>query len=191
MERKMTQFKSTKIFDGFSTAFRQWRATHSHCQYVHGYALKFKVWFEGELDSMNYVCDFGCFKRNGIKDELANQFDHTTVVAADDPHLEIFKKMDKAGLVQLRVMEHVGCERYAEWVYNLINKKMQEETDGRVRVLKVESFEGGTNNSAIYYPVEEEANTYQPREITGIPNGNTMSDTDNEVKENSNPKTFI
>ena len=86
----MTQFKSTKIFDGFSTAFRQHRATHSHCQFVHGYALKFKVWFEGELDHMNYVCDFGCFKRNGIKEELANQFDHTTVVAADDPHLEIF-----------------------------------------------------------------------------------------------------
>ena len=29
---------------------------------------------------------------------------------------------------------------------------MQIETDGRVKVLKVESFEGGTNNSAIYQP---------------------------------------
>ena len=148
----MKEYISIKIFDGYSTAFRQWRASHSHCQYVHGYALKFKVWFEGELDKMNFVCDFGCFKRNGIKEELANQFDHTTVVAADDPHLEIFKKMEKAGLIQLRVMDHVGCERYAEWVYNLINDKMQKETDGRVRVLKVESFEGGTKNSAIYKP---------------------------------------
>ena len=148
----MTNFNSTKIFDGFSTAFRQWRATHSHCQYVHGYALKFKVWFEGELDHMNYVCDFGCFKRNGIKEDLASQFDHTTVVAADDPHMEIFKKMDKAGLIQLRVMQHVGCERFAEWVYNLINNKMQKETNKRVNVLKVEAFEGGTNNSAIYKP---------------------------------------
>jgi 6-pyruvoyltetrahydropterin/6-carboxytetrahydropterin synthase len=183
----MKEHISIKVFDGYSIAFRQWRATHSHCQYIHGYALKFKVWFEGELDEKNWVCDFGCFKRNGIKEELANQFDHTMVVASDDPHIEIFRKMDKAGLVQLRVMEHVGCERYAEWVFNLINDRMQEETSGRVKVLKVESFEGGTDNSAIYYP---NVDTHQPREITGIPNGNTMSDTDDKPQIN-NPKTFI
>ena len=66
--------------------------------------------------------------------------------------MQIFKKMDQAGLIQLRVMKHVGCERFAEWVYNLINNKMQEETNGRVSVFKVEAFEGGTNNSAIYKP---------------------------------------
>ena len=148
----MKEYISIKVFDGYSTAFRQWRATHSHCQYLHGYALKFKVWFEGEIDEKNWVCDFGCFKRNGIKEELSNQFDHTTVVAADDPHMEIFENMDKAGLIQLKVMKHVGCERFAEWVYTLINDKMQKETDGRVSVLKVEAFEGGTNNSAIYKP---------------------------------------
>ena len=148
----MNEYISIKVFDGYSTAFRQWRATHSHCQYIHGYALKFKVWFEGEIDEKNWVCDFGCFKRNGINEELANQFDHTTVVAADDPHLEKFEKMEKSGLIQLKVMKHVGCERFAEWVYNLINDKLQKETDGRISVLKVEAFEGGTNNSAIYKP---------------------------------------
>ena len=148
----MKEYISIKVFDGYSTAFRQWRATHSHCQYIHGYALKFKVWFEGEIDEKNWVCDFGCFKRNGIKEKLANQFDHKTVVAADDPHLELFQKMDNIGLIQLKVMEHVGCERFAEWVYNLINDNMLKETNGRVSVLKVEAFEGGTNNSAIYKP---------------------------------------
>ena len=150
----MKEHISIKLFDGYSTAFRQWRATHSHCKYIHGYALKFKVWFEGDLDEKNWVCDFGCFKRNSINEELANQFDHTTVVAADDPHIEMFKKMDKLGLIQLRVMKHVGCERFAEWVYNLINDNIQKETDGRISVLKVESFEGGTNNSAIYKPTK-------------------------------------
>ena len=38
----------------------------------------------------------------------------------------------------------------AEYVYNYIDKEINKETNGRVRVLKVESFEGGTNNSAIY-----------------------------------------
>ncbi len=143
-------FKSTKTFECGSTAFRQWRATHSHCQYVHGYSLKFKVWFEGRIDHMNYVCDFGCFKRNGVKEKLADMFDHTFVVAADDPQLATFKKMDLDGIIQLRIMDNVGCERYAEWVYNLIDEQMVYETKGRVRVIKVECFEGGTQNSAIY-----------------------------------------
>ena len=152
----MKEYISIKIFDGYSTAFRQWRASHSHCQYLHGYALKFKVWFEGDLDEKNWVCDFGCFKRNGIKEALANQFDHKTVVAADDPHMQIFKEMDNAGIIKLKVMRHVGCERFAEWVYNLINDQMQNETDGRISVLKVEAFEGGTNNSAIYKPLKNQ-----------------------------------
>lgn len=29
-------FQSTKVFDGYSTAIRQHRAQHSHCQYEHG-----------------------------------------------------------------------------------------------------------------------------------------------------------
>ena len=44
----MTEFKSTKLFDGYSVAFRQW-TKHSHCQYLHGYAMKFKVAFMGQL----------------------------------------------------------------------------------------------------------------------------------------------
>ena len=145
-------YKSTKLFEGYSTAFRQWRAKHSHCQFVHGYALKFKVTFEGNLDELNWVCDFGCFKRNGIKDHMNYMFDHTTIVAKDDPELNLFKDLEEKGLIQLRILNHVGCEKFAEYVFNYINTKVFEETEGRVRVLKVESFEGGTNNSALYEP---------------------------------------
>ena len=84
----MKDYRSTKKFDGYSTAFRQWRAKHSHCQFVHGYAMEFLVTFEGSLDELNWVCDFGCFKRNGIKDHMKYMFDHTTIVAKDDPELE-------------------------------------------------------------------------------------------------------
>ena len=148
----MKDYRSTKKFDGYSTAFRQWRAKHSHCQFVHGYALKFKVTFEGNLDELNWVCDFGCFKRNGIKDHMNYMFDHTTIVAKDDPELNSFKDLEEKGLIQLRILNHVGCEKFAEYVFNYINTKIFEETEGRVRVLKVESFEGGTNNSALYEP---------------------------------------
>ena len=150
----MKDYRSTKKFDGYSTAFRQWRAKHSHCQFVHGYAMEFLVTFEGSLDELNWVCDFGCFKRNGIKDHMKYMFDHTTIVAKDDPELESFKQLSEKGLIQLRILDHVGCEKFAEYVFDYINSKIFTETEGRVRVLKVESFEGGTNNSAIYEPIK-------------------------------------
>ena len=41
-------YRSTKLYDhneGLSCCFRQWRAEHSHCQQVHGYALAFRFVF--------------------------------------------------------------------------------------------------------------------------------------------------
>lgn len=141
---------STKVFSGYSTCFRQWRASHSHCQYLHGYSLKFKVWFEAkELDDKNWVQDFGSFKNNGINDILKDLFDHTTVVAEDDPNLKDFQELSEKGLIQLRVMQNVGCERFAEVVFYKVNDVVQKESNGRVYVTKVECFEH-ERNSAIY-----------------------------------------
>ena len=46
----MGKFQSSKVFDGFSTVFRQWKATDTHCRFVHAYGISFKVYFEGDLD---------------------------------------------------------------------------------------------------------------------------------------------
>jgi len=59
----MGSFRSTKIFDGYSTVFRQWKADGTHCQFLHGYGVSLKVWFEGELDERNWVWDFVGMKR--------------------------------------------------------------------------------------------------------------------------------
>ena len=142
-------FRSYKEFNGYSTAFRQWRAD-SHCKYVHGYALRFKVWFEGDLDERNWVVDFGCFKRNGVKDWFKNQFDHTTCIAKDDPSLSRFIALQESGDLDLRIMENgVGIERTAEWCYNAANKFLNDSTGGRCRCVKVEVWEH-EGNSATY-----------------------------------------
>ena len=116
--------------------------------------MEFKVTFAGDLDQLNWVCDFGSFKRNGIKEHLSYMFDHTTVVAKDDPFLENFKKLSQQNLIQLRIIDDVGCEKFNTYVFNYINEIVQKETNGRVKVLMVECFEGGTENSAIYKPVK-------------------------------------
>jgi 6-pyruvoyltetrahydropterin/6-carboxytetrahydropterin synthase len=77
-------------------------------------------------------------------------FDHTTVLAPDDPELEIFKELDKRGVVQLRILEGpVGAEQFAKYIYDKINTFVQEETNNRVKVTQVEFFEN-KRNSAIY-----------------------------------------
>ena len=152
----MPKFQSTKIFDGFSCVFRQWKAEGTHCRFLHGYGVSFKVWFEGELDERNWVWDFGGMKRakgtiDGMNPKawMDYMFDHTTLIAEDDPYLEGWKAVDQRGLIQLRVIPHVGAERFAEFVFNKINDFVKAETDNRVRVTKVEFMEHN-KNSAIY-----------------------------------------
>jgi 6-pyruvoyltetrahydropterin/6-carboxytetrahydropterin synthase len=152
----MKKFQSVKLFDGYSTCFRQWSADGTHCKFLHGYAVSFRVWFEGELDHRNWVFDFGGMKRaktkiHGMspKDYFAYLLDHTTIVAQDDPYLETFKQMSLDGIIQLRIMDSVGCEKFAEYLYTTINDFLMEETNGRVKAAKVEVYEN-ERNSAIY-----------------------------------------
>lgn len=145
----MSQYTSTKVIELGSCAFRQWKANHSHCRFLHGYQLKAKFWFGcRELDNKNWAVDFGGLKE--LKHILQQQFDHTTVVAQDDPELETFKELDKKGVIQLRVMAAgVGIERTAEWVFITADTYIKELTEGRCWVDRVEVFEH-EDNSAIY-----------------------------------------
>jgi 6-pyruvoyltetrahydropterin/6-carboxytetrahydropterin synthase len=151
-----TKFQSTKIFDGFSTVFRQWRADGTHCQFLHGYGISFKITFEGELDERNWVWDFGGMKRakgtiDGMNPKawMDYMFDHTVIMAEDDPYLELFEDMDKNKLIQLRVIPATGAEQFAKYIYDKVNEFVLEETNNRVRVTQVE-FKEHNKNSAIY-----------------------------------------
>ena len=157
----MGKFQSTKVFDGFSTVFRQWKAEDTHCRFLHGYGVSFKIWFEGQLDKRNWVWDFGGMKRakgtidgKSPKDWFDYMFDHTFLVAQDDPYRESFLKMDEAGVAQVRVLPAVGAERFAQFVYEKVNPFIMQETDGRVRIAKVE-FREHDKNSAIYEPGQD------------------------------------
>ena len=157
---KKNKFTSTKVFDGYSTVFGQHRAETTHCKYLHGYGVSFKIWFEGDLDERNWVWDFGGMKRaKGTIEGMSPKkwfdymFDHTFIVASDDPFVESFNKMDQAGVAQVRIVEATGAEKFAELVYFKVNDFIHLETDGRVKVAKVE-FREHDKNSAIFQPGE-------------------------------------
>ena len=157
-------FVSTKVFDGFSCCFRQWKATTTHCQFLHGYGVSFKVWFEGDLDERNWVWDFGGMKRaktkidgKSPKEWMDYMFDHTVLVAEDDPQLPYFQQANNLpkfgeqnkGILQLRIVPATGAEKFAEFIYHKLNNFVKTETNERVKVKQVEFREHG-KNSAIY-----------------------------------------
>lgn len=143
-------YLSTKTYDhneGLSCAFRQWRAA-SHCRLIHGYALKVILTFEADsLDDRNWVQDFGGLKP--IKAWLHDTFDHTLCVAEDDPEIETFRGLHALGVIDLRIVASVGCEKFAEMIFNHVHNWVQLESDSRVRLrsAEVKEHEG---NSAIY-----------------------------------------
>ena len=76
-------------------------------------------------------------------------FDHTTIVAVDDPYLDLFKQMEVDDIIQLRIIPATGAEQFAKYIYEKLNTFVQEETNGRVKVAKVEFMEHN-KNTAIY-----------------------------------------
>jgi 6-pyruvoyltetrahydropterin/6-carboxytetrahydropterin synthase len=149
-------FQSTKLFDGFSCVFRQWKAEGTHCRFLHGYGISFRVWFEGELDERNWVWDFGGMKRakgtidgKNPKEWMDYMFDHTTLVATDDPGIGGFRTMDQLGIIQLRELEAVGAEQFAKYIFEKLDTFVQEETENRIKVARVEFMEH-SKNTAIY-----------------------------------------
>lgn len=156
----MNKFRSTKVKDGYSTCFRQWRADDTMCKFLHGYGVSVEFNFEGELDERNWVADFGGFKRatsligNKTPDEwLTWLLDHTVIVAQDDPEMGHFVGLDAIGVIQLRIIPAVGAERFAEFIGRTIQDWVQRETNGRVRLASCKFMEHNKNSATYYFNI--------------------------------------
>lgn len=143
-------YYSTKTYGherGLSCCFRQWRAD-SHCNMMHGYALAFSFKFEATtLDHNNWVVDFGGLK--WLKAWLENQFDHTTLVAQDDPEMETFRMLHDKKLIDMRVIPGVGCEKTAEYVFDHVASQIDSLHAGRVKLISVEVREHPGNSAIV------------------------------------------
>jgi 6-pyruvoyltetrahydropterin/6-carboxytetrahydropterin synthase len=184
----MAKYLSTKTYGndrGLSCTFRQWRSTHSHCSTIHGYSIGIKLIFESEtLDDRNWVMDFGGLK--AFKEWSEYMFDHTLVVAKDDPFLHEFQRLanlatmapsgtgaiektkphERGAICDLRIVDGVGCEMFAELAYKTMDEILKAyqsgsswtHPDGRVfemrypvgqgvRLRSVEVFEHAANSA--------------------------------------------
>ncbi len=143
----MATFYSTKKFKGFPCTHRQWKA-ESHCRFVHGYSRDFYFEFAcSERTKEGWVVDFGGLKE--VKKWLEHWFDHTFLVSQDDPHIDDFKKLDEQGVIQMRVFENIGMEGTAQFVYDNVNKMINEQTNGRAWITQVEVRENEKNSAIL------------------------------------------
>ncbi len=135
---------------GLSCAFRQWQAQHSHCRFLHGYALAFRFTFATRtLDDRGWCVDFGGLKP--LRAWLHGTFDHTLLVAEDDPELDRLRALQDAGLAQLRIVRGVGCEAFAVLAHGWASTFLARETAGRVSLESVEVSEH-SGNAASFTP---------------------------------------
>lgn len=152
----MGKYYSTKTYGtdrGLSCCFRQWRARHSHCSTLHGYSIGIRLVFECDsLDDKNWVMDFGAL--DAFKSWAEYMFDHTLVVAEDDPNIEQLRSLSANGIADIRIVPAVGCERFSELAYEKMSELISKQqlsypVNATVRVKSVEVFEHGSN-SAMY-----------------------------------------
>ena len=92
----------------------------SHCNVIHGYAFTMRFFFgTDDLDVRNWVADYGGLKE--LKQILQDQFDHTLLVAEDDPEIEIYKQLQAKKLAKLTILPKLGCEGLADQLYKYVN----------------------------------------------------------------------
>lgn len=143
----MTKYISTKTYRQIGpVAYRQWRAD-SHCRFLHGYALSFHFEFECDtLDARNWCVDFGGLR--DLKYKLEEWFDHTLLVAVDDPERETLLELGRKGLAKITEVEKTGCEGLADFLYEYVNTIFLPgwgEESKRVWCCKVEVRETDSN----------------------------------------------
>lgn len=145
---------STKTYGhevGLSSCFRQWRA-ESHCKRLHGYALS--VFFEFaamDVDENQWVVDFGGMK--SLKQWLQDTFDHTLLVADDDPQKFTLMSLDRMQLAKVVIVPNTGCEAFAKLIYEYSDNWLQSNGyKPRVHLRRVDVREHGANSGA-YEPL--------------------------------------
>lgn len=138
------RYRVTKRFDDLPYAHRTW-SHPGRCRFLHGYACSFVLTFEADEleETTGFVIDLSALK--DVRDVLQQQFDHTTVIAADDPELGLFQMLHDRGLLDLRVLPRAGLEGAAAWVLESIGPHIAHRTGGRVRLVSVEARESPKN----------------------------------------------
>lgn len=138
---------------GLSCVYRN-HASKSHCSKLHGYSLSFSVTLQSrDLKEPEYwVYDYGEFKF--VKEYLVARYDHTLLVAQDDPERPMLTTLGVYELVDLRVVPACSTEAFAFDLFTFIKHELEEQRTFGVSSSKVSVYEVSCSehdgNKAVY-----------------------------------------
>ena len=144
-------FTSTKSWYNFPCAHRQYRHD-GNCALIHGYSRSFHFVFGCHtLSKEGFAVDYGDLDE--IKAHLTYMYDHTLVLDENDPFMENFRVLEKAGVCTIRTHPMgPGMEGTAHYLCMWADKWLRHKTGGRCWVISVEARENDKNSSIYTNP---------------------------------------
>jgi 6-pyruvoyltetrahydropterin/6-carboxytetrahydropterin synthase len=137
-----------KVYSDIPIAHRQHRHD-GHCARIHGHNWAVGVTFGcHEVDANGFVVDFGKVKY--LRDWLAEHLDHACLFNEDDP----LRKQLLAAAPECwksYVVKDCSCEGLARHLYDVFDRMVRDQTQGRAFVVAVEVAED-SKNSATFAP---------------------------------------
>ena len=147
-----TPYTSSKTYDNLPCCHRAWRHA-GHCRLIHGYSRSYTFHFAcSALSPEGFVVDYGALGE--LKAWLEEMFDHTTLIAADDPDLPLFTQLHERGIIDMRVMEGTSMEAGARIVWEKADALIRAQSDGRAWCTRVEARENDKNGATYTAPEE-------------------------------------
>ena len=95
-------------------------------------------------DINNWVYDFGKFKF--LENWLREHFDHTLLVAKDDPEIDLIRTLNSKA-AKIIELDKISCEHFAEITFRYIEESL---ADLDVKVVSVEVSEHESNSAGFY-----------------------------------------
>lgn len=145
----------TKLYTDLPFAHRQPRHD-GHCALIHGHNWGVEFEFAAtELDECGFVIDFG--KLKWLKEWINERFDHTLVLNGSDPYLHYLRSVldSQPGdrgvepFAKIITVPDCSCEGLCQFLMDEVNKVVAENTNGRVRVIRVTVVEDSKNTATL------------------------------------------
>lgn len=135
------------------------------CSRWHGYDRSVHFEFSGVPDDHGWMVGFGDLKP--VKEFLEYYFDHTALIAGDDPRYDKALQASRDGLVDLRVLPYgVSMEMSSIFIWEQVNPFISSITKGRAYVSRVESREHEKNSAFI--TIQEKIARLQAKKANGF-----------------------